>query len=296
MLHRMSKIKFEYKVISGEFLGQPEMLNSKKEKAMKNIIVCMKQVVDPEAPLSVFKIDTETKLAVLPKATPPVFSPFDENALEAALKIKDTQPAMITVISLGEKLNRAVVRSSLAAGADQLYLLEDKAFGDFKTYLTALALATAIKKLGPYDLILCGLQAADTNAGQVGTGIASALGIPAITYARKVELINDRVRVERVLPDGLEIIAAPTPSVVTTSYEVGALREPGVEAFMTAGKKAMTVWNAQALGVATDQSNRLNLLKMYQPHHENRCEIMEGAAPEEKADKLVDKLKDIQII
>ncbi len=176
---------------------------------MKNIIVCMKQVLDPEVPLSLFKIDTEAKQAVLPKATPPVLSPFDENALEAALKIKDSQPANITVISLGKKLTRAVVKASLAAGADQLFLLEDESFSDFNTFLTANALAAAIKKLGQYDLILCGIQAADTNAGQVGTGIASLLGIPCITFARKVELDGDRVKVERSLPDGYEVVEVP---------------------------------------------------------------------------------------
>lgn len=263
---------------------------------MKNIIVCMKQVLDPEAPLSLFKIDPDAKQAVLPKATPPVLSPFDENALEAALKIKDNQPANVTVISLGKKLTRAVVRAVLAAGADQLVLLEDESFGDFNTSLTANALAAAIKKLGQYDVVLCGLQAADTNTGQVGIGIASLLGIPAITAARKVELVNDKVKVERALPEGYEVIEAATPAVVTTSYEVGALREPGVEAFMSAGKKPMTVWNAQALGLDSGRTVRTNFLKMYQPVHTNKCEMVEGASPEEKAAKLVAKLKDTKVI
>ena len=256
----------------------------------------MKQVLDPEIPLSLFHIDTEAKQAIPPKAMPPVLSPFDENALEAALKIKDIQEANVTVISLGRKLTRAVVRSSLAAGADQLILLEDEAFGDFNAYLTANAIAAAIGKLGQYDLVLCGLQAADTNTGQVGTGIASMLGIPCITEARKVELDNDKVRVEKALPDGYEVIEAPTPAVVTTNYEVGALREPGVEAFMSAAQKPITTWNAQELGIETGNTNRFNMLKMYQPAHESKCEILEGASSEEKAVKLVTKLKEIKVI
>jgi electron transfer flavoprotein beta subunit len=266
------------------------------ETQVKNIIVCMKQVIDPEAPLSVFKIDAEAKQAVLPKATPPVLSPFDENALEAALKIKDSQPAIVSVISLGKKLTRAVVKAPLAAGADQLFLLEDELFGEFNTLLTASALAAAIKKLGQYDLVLCGIQAADTNAGQVGTGIASLLGIPCITFARKVEITGDKVRVERALPDGYEVVEAALPAVVTTSYEVGTLREPGVEAFMSAGKKPLTVWNAQALGLESGKSSRTSFRKMFQPAHEAKCEIIEGVSPEEKAVKLVAKLKELKAI
>jgi electron transfer flavoprotein beta subunit len=263
---------------------------------VKNIIVCMKQVLDPEVPLSLFKIDVEAKQAIVPKATPPVLSPFDENALEAALKIKDAQAAGISVITLGKKLTRAVVKAPLAAGADQLFILEDESFGDFNTALTANALAAAIKKIGQYDLILCGIQSADTNAGQVGTGIASLLGIPCITFARKVEIIENRVKVERVLPDGYEVVEAPVPAVVTTSYEVGDLREPDVEAFMSAGKKPMTVWNAQALGLEPAKAAVTSFLKMSQPAHDAKCEIMEGASPEEKAAKLAAKLKEIKVI
>jgi electron transfer flavoprotein beta subunit len=263
---------------------------------VRNIIVCMKQVLDPEIPLSLFHIDTEAKQAIQPKATPPVLSPFDENALEAALKIKDAQESNVTVISLGKKLNRVVASSALAAGADQLVLLQDEAFGEFNTYLTAGAIAAAIKKLGPYDLILCGLQAADTNTGQVGTGIASMLGIPCITAARQVELEGDKIRVEKTSVDGYEVLEAPTPAVVTTNYEVGALREPGVEAFMSAAKKPITTWDAQQLEINTDNTNRFTMIKMYEPAHEGKCEMLEGASSEEKAEKLVARLKEVKVI
>jgi len=263
---------------------------------VKNIIVCMKQVLDPEIPLSLFHIDTEARLAVPPKATPPVLSPFDENALEAALRIKDTQESNVTVISLGKKLNRVVVSSALAAGADQLVLLQDEAFSQFNTYLTANAIAAAVKKLGQYDLILCGLQAADTNTGQVGTGIASMLGIPCTTAAREVELDGDMVRVKRVLPDGYEVVEVQAPAVVTTTYEVGALREPGVEAFMSAAKKPITIWDSQELGIETADTSRFTMTKMNEPTQDNKCEILEGSTPEEKAADLVNILKEIKVI
>jgi electron transfer flavoprotein beta subunit len=263
---------------------------------VKNIIVCMKQVLDPEIPLSLFSIDSEARQAIQPKATPPVLSPFDENALEAALRIKDSQESKVTVISLGKKLNKVVVSSALAAGADELVLLKDESFSEFNTYLTAAAIAAAIRKLGEYDLVLCGLQSADTNTGQVGTGIASMLDIPCITAARKVELDGDTVRVEKASDDGYEIIEVPVPALVTTTYEVGALREPGVEAFMSAASKPITNWDAQELGIETDNTDRFSMTKMYEPAHEGTCEILEGADPGEKAEKLVAKLTEAKVI
>jgi electron transfer flavoprotein beta subunit len=266
------------------------------EAVLKNIVVCMKQVLDPEIPLSLFRIDSEARIAIPPKATPPVLSPFDESALEAALQIKDVQETTVTVISLGKKLVKAVATAALAAGADQLVLLQDAGFDDFNTQLTASAIATAIGKLGQYDLILCGLQAADTNTGQVGTSIAGLLGIPCITAARKVGLEGDKIIVERSLPDGYEVLEVPCPAVVTTTYEVGSLREPGVEAFMSAGQKPITTWNAADLGIEPCVPNQFEILTMETPVHEGRCEILEAAGPEEKAAQLLARLREAKVI
>jgi len=263
---------------------------------LKNIVVCMKQVLDPEIPLSLFRIDPEAKAAIPPKATPPVLSPFDESALEAALEIKDTQDATVTVLSLGKKLIRTVVTAPLAAGADQLVLVQDPAFSEFDTQLTASALAAAIRKLGQFDLILCGLQAADTNAGQVGTCVAGLLDIPCIIGVRKVGLDGDTVIVERSLPDGYEVMEVPCPAVVTTTYEVGSLREPGVEAFMSAGQKPITTWTAADLGLALDGTSRFELVTMETPTHEGQCEILEGPSPLDKARRLLARLRDTKVI
>jgi electron transfer flavoprotein beta subunit len=120
------------------------------------------------------------------KGVPPVMSPFDENALEAALRIKDAHQAGIKVLSLGHNLSKRVLRTSLAAGADGLILLEGELFEDLDSYTTALILAAAIRKIGEYDIIFTGRQAADWNAGVVGSGIAEFLGIPGVTTVREV--------------------------------------------------------------------------------------------------------------
>ena len=264
---------------------------------MIRIVVLMKQVLDPEAPASSFKIDPETKRAIQPKGTPLVLSPYDESALEAALRIRDAQGAGIIAVSMGPGLERPVVKKSLAAGADELILLEDGAFEDLDSYSTAYILATAIKKIGEYDLILCGRQAADTDAGQVGSGIAEILGIPSITVARKIEVSNREVRVERVVSDGYEVIETSMPALVTASSEIGELRASTLKAIMAAQKKKITVWNPDDLGVDPSRLKRTNLLKLFiPPRREGKCEIIEAESAEEAGANLALKLREAKIL
>ncbi|MFC2032026.1 electron transfer flavoprotein subunit beta/FixA family protein [Chloroflexota bacterium] len=263
---------------------------------MINIIVCMKQVLDPEAPTSAFQIDPEAKRAIPPKGTPPVLNPFDENALEAALKIKDAQEAQITVLSMGPNLAKPVVKKSLGVGADELVLLEDEVFEDLDSYSTALILASAIKKIGKYDLILCGREAADSDAGQVGSGIAEILRVTSITVAGKIEVSNGKVRVERVVSDGYEIIETSMPALVTASSEIGELRSATIQAIIAAQKKTFTTWKAQDLGVDLSQPQRTNMLKLFIPAREVECQLVEGESPEQAGENLAVKLKENKLI
>ena len=147
------------------------------------IIVCAKEIPDPEAPLSDVSVDAE-KIEVIVDA-PQVISPFDENALEAALRIKEDMDAKITVLSMGKKVSDTVLRKSLAAGADELILLQDDTFGKLDSHSVAHVLSDAIKKIGEYDLVLTGRQAGDWDAGQVAQGVAEMLGIPAATLSER---------------------------------------------------------------------------------------------------------------
>jgi len=258
---------------------------------MLTIVVCAKQVVDPEAPLSLFEIAADGKNLVPPPGTPPVLSTFDENALEAALRIKDAVGAKVIVISMGNKLAKAVLKKTLAAGADELILLEDEQFVDLDSRGTALALARAIEKTGDVDLILCGRQAADTDAGQVGIGIAAMLDIPAITLAQKVEVKDGTVRVERLVAEGYEVIEASLPALVTASNEVGELRFPPVKAVIAAQKIQPTVWSAEELGVDLAGSARTDLVRFFVPERKVQCQLIEGSSPEEIAEGIASVLK-----
>lgn len=270
------------------------MLNT--EHRVISILVCMKQVIDPEAPVSSFKVDPEANRVIPPKGTPPVLNPFDENALEAALKIKDSQGAEITVMSMGRNLARAVVRKSLATGADKLILLEDDAFDNLDGYATVYILVDAIKKAGYYDLILCGRQAADTDAGIVGSGIAEILGIPSITVAQKIDIYGKQLRVERVISDGYQVIEVSMPALVTVSNEVGQLRSAPLAAVIAAQKKEITIWHACDLGVELSRLKRNSLLKLFQPTRESMCEFVSGETPEEKGINLAMKLRESKLI
>lgn len=263
---------------------------------MLNIIVCAKVVLDPEAPVSTFKIDPQERRVLPGPGVPPVLNPYDENCLEAAIRIKETHPSQITVISAGKNVPKAVVKKCLAVGADDLIVLEDDAFENIDGYATAALLAAAIRKRGEYDLILTGRMAADTNAGQVGPGIAELLGIPGITVARKIEITDGRARVERVLADGYEAVESPLPCLITVSHEIGELRPASVKGLMAAQKQPFTTWRGPDLALETAAIRQIKPLKLYLPERDVDCEMVTGETPEEAGANLAMKIRQIKSI
>jgi len=261
------------------------------------IIVCMKQVPDPSASSTGTTVDTEAKKVIPPQGTPPVLSPYDENALEAALKIKDAQGAAITVISAGKNLAKAVLRKTIAVGADELVLLEDAAFENLGTYATAHLLADAIQQTGEYDLILCGRQAADTDAGQVGSGIAEILKIPCVTAASKIEPADGKAVVERVVSDGFEEVEAPLPAVVTVSSEIGEMRYPGVKEIMAAQRVRITTRKAKDVAVDVTQMKGVTLVSLVAPQgRQTECRFIEAETPEEAGADLAVQVREAQVL
>ena len=261
---------------------------------MLNIIVCVKVVTDPEAPASTFKIDPEGKHVIPGQGVPPVLNPYDENSLEAALKIKETQPAKITVISAGRSIPRAVIKKSLAVGADDLVVIEEEIFSDIDSYTIAFILAAAVKKLGSFDLVLAGRMSADTNAGQVGQGMAELLGIPGITDARKIEVKDGSVRIERVKADGYEVAEAPLPCLVTVSHELGELRQATVKGLMAAQKQPFTTWKVADLGITLPAGRRSQAQRLFIPDRKVDGEIIPGETPEEAGANLAEKFRQIR--
>jgi electron transfer flavoprotein beta subunit len=264
------------------------------------MIVCIKQVIDPEAPPASFKIDTSTNRVVPPPGVSPVLDPYAEYAVEAALKIKDTIGGNITTISLGPNQLRDVVKKPLSMGADELILLEDEVFADGDSWSTAYALAMTIKKIGDYDLIFCGREASDWNAGQVGSGIAEILGLPSVTLAKKIDITDSKARVERVTEDGYDVVELSLPALVTVSNEIGEPRYPTIRGIMAAKKKEPIIWKPADIGVEPSQvgaaGRRAKLVKLFQPVREGKCEIIEGENPEETGANLALKLREAKIL
>ena len=262
-----------------------------------NIIVCAKQVVDPETPTSAFRIDNETNRVVPVQGIPPIVNGFDENAVEAALQLKEVSEATVTVISVGSGFVMDVMKKPLSMGADQLILVDDPAVGDLDTFGSAKVLAAAIQKVGEYDLILCGRQASDWDNAMVPLGIAEVLGLPCITIAQKIDVGDGGVSVQRALTDGYEVVEANLPVVVTVSNELGEPRYPTLRGIMTASRKTPTVWNADDLGLGDDQlGHKLELTKLYIPTSETECEFIEGEDEAESGRLLALKLREARLI
>ncbi len=254
------------------------------------IIVCAKEIPDPEAPLSDVSVDPE-KLEVIVDA-PQVISPFDENALEVAVQLKEELGGKISVLSLGRKVSDTVLRKTLAAGADELILLQDDQFERLDSHSTATALAHAIRKIGEYDLVLTGRQAGDWDSGQVGLILGEILGIPCINLAREIKIEDGSVVVKKRMPTGYERVKARMPALVTVSNEVGELRYISRTKMlkMMKGARSIPLWTAEEIGVPSDALQKMGIAALSSPPDMGRdCQFIEGS-PDEQAEKLAEIL------
>ena len=262
------------------------------------IAVLAKQVLDPEMPMAAFSIDSEAKKVVPPPNIPPVVNGFDENAVEAALQIKDGQEATVTVISTGTSFALDVMKKPLSMGADELILLEDELFDNtIDSFVTAQLLAAAIRKLEGFDLIICGRQASDWDNAQVPLGVAELLGLSCIALGKKVEVGDGKVVVERINPDGYEVVEASLPAVVTVSNELGQPRYPTLRGIMAATRKRPTIWTAEELGLDVAQLQaRITLRELFVPERGQTCEFIEGENAAAAGRQLALKLREAKLI
>jgi electron transfer flavoprotein beta subunit len=263
---------------------------------MPHIVCLVKQVPDPETPASQFKVDEAAKKVIPAPGIQPTPSQFDTIGVEAALRLKDKNPdTTITVVSLGPDSFRDSIKHSLAMGADEGVHINDPAVNDADHWATAEVLAAAIQKIGPFDLIIAGRQAVDWDMGVAGSTIAEILNVPVVTIAKEIQMDAGKVTVERVLLDGFETVEAPTPAVVTVSNELGEPRYPQLRQIMQAAKKEVKNWTLADLGISAPQP-RVQLEALFIPETKVETEFIEGDTPQEKAQKLAQRLSEAKLI
>jgi electron transfer flavoprotein alpha/beta subunit len=259
-----------------------------------NIIVCIKQVPDTTE----VKINPETG-TLIREGVPSIVNPFDMYAIEEGLRLKEQFGGKVTIISMGPPQAKEALKEAVAMGADEAILLSDRAFAGSDTWATAYTLSQAIRKLGAFDVILCGKQAIDGDTGQVGPGIARQLNISQLTYVFKIRQLDPQahtVVVERLLEEGREVVETALPALLTVVKDINQPRYPTFLGIRRATKMEIPVWGAADLPEA--DAGRLGLkgsptqvVKVFSPpKREGEVDIIQGNTVEETAAILADKL------
>ena len=260
------------------------------------IVVCIKQVPDSD------KVTIDRTTNRLDRTgVPAVINPFDENALEVALRLRDAVPgSTVTVVTMGPPQAEAAVREALARGATDGVLVCGREFGGADTWATGYTLALAIKKLGPVDLLLFGKQATDGDTAQVGPGVAYHLGLPVLTYAKSVEPAGDKaLKVVRTTEDGHEEWEVDLPCALTVVKEAGELRIGSLKSKMAAKKAQIPVWGVAELAPDPDKiglkGSPTRVAKVFAPPVKTNRVRLEGS-PAEQAEKLVGLLAERHLV
>lgn len=262
------------------------------------IIVLIKQVPDIEKVRFNFetgRLDRSSAEAVI--------NPFDLNALEAAIQIKESVGATVTAISMGPKNAESALRDAIARGADKGILLTDVRFAGADTLATSYALSSAIRKLGSFDLVICGEKTIDGDTAQVGPEVAEFLGIPHVAYVEEIrEASKEKIIVKSRIGRNYYVIALRLPGLITVTKDVNTPRLPTLRDKIRSRKAEITVWGADDLSDVAD-TNRFGILgspttvaKVYAPHTEKRKGLIFRGGLEQAAEKIVNVLKELKVI
>ncbi|MDO9585528.1 MAG: electron transfer flavoprotein subunit beta/FixA family protein [Syntrophales bacterium] len=257
---------------------------SRKEEDV-NIIACIKQVPDTEAQIRVNADGSGIDEAGIKW----VMNTYDEYGVEEALRLKEKHGGEVTVVSVGPARAMETIRTALAMGADSGIHISDPALEGSDAYVTASALAAAIKQV-PYDIIFCGQRAIDDDAGQVGSILAELLGIPQITAVTKVDVEGASVKAIRPIEGAQLLIESALPCVITAQKGLNEPRYASLPGIMKARKKPVDVKDAAALGIAADR--KLKVLKFAPPPARPPGRIISGDNPAAKAAALAKLLRE----
>jgi electron transfer flavoprotein alpha/beta subunit len=267
-----------------------------------HIIVCIKQVPDTTE----VSIDPQ-RGTLIREGVPSILNPFDTYAIEEGLLLKEKHGGRISVLSMGPAQAEEILKEAIAMGCDEGVLLSDPAFAGADTWATAYALAQAIRRMDPFDLILCGRQATDGDTGQVGPGIARQLGITQLTYVfsiREVGFQERSIRVERLLEEGREIVEAPLPALLTVLKGINRPRSPTFMGMRRARRAQVPMWSASDLvqgGAEAEyfglEGSPTRVVKVFTPpQREGHAEIIEAVDMVQGAGVLAERLMAEKVI
>lgn len=261
-----------------------------------HIAVCIKQILDPEISPRAFRINRETKRAEQGGASL-VIGPFDLNALEVAVQLKEKTGAKVTVVTFGSEKAQEALRRALAMGADEALLVADEAPGR-EPSVTARVLAAALRTLGELDLILCGRQSGEWDDGQVPGMLAEELALPYVPFVPRIAVEGDGFRLERESDRGVAVVQAPRGVVVSiTNAQDNSPRLPKVRDIMMANRKPVRKTTPAELGVGGALAEaRVEVLDLFIPEVVAACDFVEGDSGAEKAANLVKKLLERKVI
>lgn len=265
-----------------------------------HIVVCVKQILDPEIAPRAFKINADTKLAEQGGASL-VIGPFDLNALEVAIQLKEKHGGKVTVVTMGTDKAQESLRRALAMGADEAVLLADDVFATREPSVTAKALAAAIGKLDAVDLVLCGRQSGEWDYGQVPGLLAEELSIPLVPFVPRLDVDGDGFKLERESNEGNVLVEAPKPLVASiTNAQDNVPRLPKVRDIMMANRKPITTYSAADLGldaaVVGAEADVLEVLELFIPVVDSACEFVDGDSDADKGVALVKTLLERKVI
>ena len=240
---------------------------------MVQIIVCIKQVYD----IGGLKVDPKTRSLVTERVERR-FSDFDKNALEEGLRIREKQGGSVVAITVGSSTANDALREALNMGVDEAYLIDVGDIEGMDARVTADLIASAIRKIGAFDLVVCGEASVDAYAAQVGPRIAEKLGIPLISHARAVSVSGSVVTAERDLEDAYETVEASLPLLLTVTKEINEPRIPKITMVIKASKKTVRIISAQELGIPLTPS--VMVLKALAPVTRRKRETIGGKTGE----------------
>ena len=266
-----------------------------------NILVCVKQVPDTTQ----IKIDP-VKHTLIREGVPAIVNTFDTYALEVALRLKDQVGGKVTVISMGIPKAKEALRECIAAGADEAYLITDRAFGGSDTLATSKIISTAIKALEEkndraFDCILCGKQAIDGDTGQVGPEISQHLNRALVSYAVEASIQADgTIKCKRESDEGYDFFSVATPCVITVNKTPFDLRYPNFKSQRAARTAEIPELTSAQVVVAPEErglaGSPTKVIKTYTPTHQKNGMKLEGLTGAEAADKLVGLLSDAKLL